>query len=282
MRDIDKEQPAIKLYLLGELSEEGRQRFEERFVTDPEFREIALIVEGELLDDYLAGLLSPREQEYLDSYYLSEPGKTQDLEFAKALREYATQGEPAGQAVAAAAPPPTGVRHRIINLLSGRRWLPASAVAALLFIALVISWNFVSSWFRGDPRAALNAEITLLNRQPRDGEVPFTVPLMYVLSRAAQESQKVSIPGGINIVELRLNIPRQQYQSYQVTLRVNDGPEVFTVGGLQVEYTKEGRVLKLRIPARLLTPQDYILSVNGLDAGGQLEDVAEYFFRVAG
>jgi hypothetical protein len=279
MRDIDKEQPTIKQYLLGHLDEEERQRFEEQFVTDPEFREVALIVEGELLDDYLAGLLPPGERERFVSHYLSAPRQIQELEFAKALREYAIQGEATVLALDAEAPP-TKTHHKVINLLLGRRGLPALAGVALLLIALAISWNLVGRQLLGDQHADLNAEVALLNRQSRKGESPLTVTLTHVRSRAAQQGQKVSIPSGMNIAELQLNIPSQQYQSYQATLLVNDGPEVFTVGGLQAEDTDGGRVIRLRIPARLLAPQDYILSLRGLTAGGQFDDVAEYFFRV--
>src|ERR1044071_6037995 len=163
MIDIDKEQPTIKQYLLRRLDEEGQQRFEERFVTDSEFREVALVVEDELIEDYLAGLLT------------------------------ATQ----------------------------------------------------------------TSEI----------------------SRAPHQGQKVLIPGGINIVQFLLGLSGQPYQSYEITLHINDSSEVFTVSGLHAEDTGEARIVRLRIPARLLTHADYVLKVRGVNAAGQAADVAEYFFR---
>lgn len=279
MKDIDKEQPAIKQYLLGHLDEEGRQRYEEQFVSDPEFREAALAVEAEMLDDYLAGLLPSVERERFESYYLSVPRHAQELELTRALREYALQDERLSlRAGADVVPPPA--RQKAGHRSPYRRWVPAVGVAALLLIALVAFWKFAGGPRRSDPQAAINVEVALLNRQPRGQDVPLKVRLTHVLSRGAQQAVKVSVPGGVNVVELQLDLPGRRHQNYQASLRVNDGAEVFNVGDLQAEEADGGRAIKLRVPARLLTPQDYILSVKGATAAGQPEDVAEYFFRV--
>lgn len=279
MKDIEKEHPTIKQYLLGRLDEEGRQRFEEQFVSDSEFREAALVVEGELLDDYLAGTLDPGERESFVNHYLSVPRHEEELELTKALRDYVLQGERLSLRASADAPPPQ-TRHRRGARFSGRRWVPALGVAALLLIALLTTLKFAGRLFLSDPHASLNAEVALLNKQPRSGAAPLTMPLTYVNRRGAQEAQKISVPGGINFVELQLNLPGQDYQRYQAVLRFNDGAEVFTVGDLQAEDADGGQAIKLRVPARLLTTQDYIVIVRGLASEGRAEDVAEYFFRV--
>lgn len=285
MKDIEKEQPTIKQYLLGHLDEEGRQQFEEQFMTDSEFREAALVVEGELLDHYLAGLLPPAERESFVNHYLATPRHVQELELARALREYALREEQMSLRAGADVPLPPPVRHKEIGRQSsGRRWVPALALAAVLLIALVVTGRM----FWGDTQAARNAEVALLNRQPRSDEASLTVPLTHVLRRDAEQSPKVSIPSGTNVVELHLTLPGQlqptppgqREQVYQATLRVADGAEVFSVGDLRPEAANGGQAVRLRVPARLLTPQDYILSVSERPDAGQPEAVAEYFFRV--
>lgn len=276
MRDIDKEQPAIKEYLLGHLDEDGRRRFEEQFVTDSEFREVALVVEDELIDDYLAGLLPADERASFDIHYLSAPRQLEEFTLARALRDYALRSEEPERVSAA-----KDSDHKAHQRLPDRRWLPALAIAALVLIVIAVSWVSIRTWHRDDDqRLALNAEVSALNRQPYGGEPTVSMTLTNALSRNPQEGQKVPIPDGISVVQLQLKIPPQNYQSYQATLRVIDGTEVFTVGDLKAEETQEGRLIKLRLPARPLNAEDYILSVSGLTAEGLMEGVTDYFFRV--
>lgn len=276
MIDTDKELSAIRRYLLNRLDEEGREWFEERFVTDPAFREMALVIEDELIEDYLDGFLRADEREDFVGRYLSAPRQLEELKLSQALREYATQeaeGALDGQRIVT-----TRGRQKVINLLLGKRWLPA--LAFVLLIALAVGWSLAGGWRWGHQQAALNAEVALLNRQSSDGGSTQDVPLTSTLSRAAGEGQKVTVTSGVKTVQLLLNLPGRRPQIYEATLRVNDGPEVFTIGGLHAEDAGGGRLLKLKVPARLLTPEDYVLSVRGGDAPGQAEDVAEYFFRI--
>ena len=55
-----------------------------------------------------------------------------------------------------------------------------------------------------------------------------------------------------------------------------NGGEVFNVADLQAGDAHYGKTLHLRIPAQVLTPQDYIFSVKGVTAEGRLEDLADY------
>lgn len=302
MIDLDKEQSEIRRYLLRRLDEKEQPRIEERFVTDPKFREAVLVVEDELIEDYLAGLLAADERDDFINHYLSAPRQLEELRLSQALRDYATQWQEVEEGVTATESPrspnyaiqwqevekvpdttdagTTRGKNKIINLLLGKGRLPALAVVFLLLIVLTLALKLVGKWRGVDQLAVRNAEVALLNREPSVGGSPLTVKLTNTLRGAPQEGQKVSIPPGTKIVQLLFSLPRRPYQSYGATLHVNDGPEVFTVGDLYAEDTNEGQLLKLRIPARLLTPEDYILSVKGSNNAGQFEDTAEYFFRV--
>jgi hypothetical protein len=275
MRDLDQEQPTIKQYLLGHLERDRQWQFEEQFVTDAEFRELVLMIEEELIDDYLAGLLPADEKADFDNHYLSGPRQLQELTLAKALREYAMES-----AATAPATDAKESRHWILNLLFGRRWKPTLVIASLLLVTGVISWTWIKRWHWGGQQPTLNSEISLLNKTPYSAEPTFSVTLTNFLTRSPRQEQKFSIPSGINIIQLQLQIPPLQYQSYQATLQLNDGPEVFTVGDLKAEETGEGRFINLRLPARIFSPGDYILSISGLNTNRRPESVADYFFRV--
>jgi hypothetical protein len=276
MIDLTQVQPTIRRYLLGRLDEAGREQFEERFFKDAEFREAALIVEGELIDDYLAGLLPTDAQAHFAAHYLAGPRQRQELTLAKVIREYALESAAAGPAVAPRAP---GLK--LLDFFTGRGWQPALVVAALLLVALVGSWVWwVNRWQGNEPQTATAAAIAQLNKQPYSVESSFSIPLTGFHNRASGQGQKFAVPADIEIVQLQLALPATPYQSYQATLRVADGAELFTVGDLSARQTEAGRLLNLRLPARLLTPGDYTLSVSGLTTAGLAEGVADYYFRV--
>jgi hypothetical protein len=124
-----------------------------------------------------------------------------------------------------------------------------------------------------------NTQVALLNQQPRGNEPTFPIVLQPIQNRGTGEGQKITIPEKA-IVELQCHLPASSHRSYQATLRVVNGPEVFSVDQLHLQETPNGKVVDLRIPAHILKPHDYIFSVKGLSPEGNLEDVADYFFRI--
>jgi hypothetical protein len=64
------EENLIRRYLLGELPEKEQDDFEKRLLADPKFFETSGIIEGELLDDYVMGLLSKTDRLSLESCLL--------------------------------------------------------------------------------------------------------------------------------------------------------------------------------------------------------------------
>ena len=276
MTDLEHAQPTIRRYLLGRLDEAGRGQFEERFVTDAEFREAALVVEEELIDDYLAGLLPADERVRFDTHYLAGRRQQQELALARDIREYALQNAPTTSAVE-----PKAQRRKLFDILLGRGRLPALIFAALLFVAVAgaLLW-WVSTRQGNEPHLVTAAAVARLNKRPYGAEPVLSIPLNDSLNRASGQGQKFAVPAGVDIVQLQLPLPATPYQSYQVTLRVVDGAELFTVGDLVAQQTEAGRLLNLRLPPRLLTPRDYTLSVGGRTTDGRAEAVADYYFRV--
>lgn len=77
----------IRQFLPGELDDGKRQRVEEVFVSDPETRDRILMTEDDLIEDYLAGCLSPVGMEKFLAYYLCTSPQRRRLRIAKSLRD---------------------------------------------------------------------------------------------------------------------------------------------------------------------------------------------------
>jgi hypothetical protein len=275
MIQIDDVQDSIREHLLGRVQGEEREPFEERFISDPEFREVVLVIESELFDDYAANLLSDADRDSFVTQYVNSPSRSKDVQFTSALRDQVTKE--ARPAVVRREYQPA--KDSLSVILTRKSWLPILASGALAIVGLVLLASAVSNWL-WPSQPDFSTQVALLNKQPRGNERDFPIVVQPIQKRGTGEEQKISIPADKAIVELQCHLPQSSHSSYQATLRVVNGGEVFRVDQLHVQDTPDGKTVDLRIPAHMLTPQDYIFTVKGLTAEGKLEDVADYFFRI--
>jgi CHAT domain-containing protein len=78
-------QKVISQYLLGELSDDEQQTFEERLLKEHELWEMVNVVEDELIDEYLAGSFSESRRKTFEEKFLVSPDRKEQLRFAKAV-----------------------------------------------------------------------------------------------------------------------------------------------------------------------------------------------------
>ncbi|HEV2915077.1 MAG TPA: CHAT domain-containing protein [Pyrinomonadaceae bacterium] len=135
MKQQFDDQRFIKDYLLGEVSEEDRQReFEQRLLTEDSFFEELLMAEDELIDDYLSGALSEEEQGRFENHFLSTTERQRKLRFARALRRHVSNRAAAAEE---APGPASSLYSRWLAWTKGFFSSPMKlAVAALLLLAL--------------------------------------------------------------------------------------------------------------------------------------------------
>ena len=89
MADEDRE-AEFRAYLLGDSSETDSQAIELRIVSDPDFAELLLALEDEVIDDYLAGRLSPKEALQFDRRFAQGAAdRVLRIELARELRRKA-------------------------------------------------------------------------------------------------------------------------------------------------------------------------------------------------
>ncbi len=84
-------QESLRQYILGELSEEGREQMERRLIYRDDYFEELLIAEEELTDDFVGERLTDPALAKFRRSFLSVPELRQDVKFAKALRRHAAE-----------------------------------------------------------------------------------------------------------------------------------------------------------------------------------------------
>jgi hypothetical protein len=281
MKEEDVEEVSLRRFLLGQLNEDERERVEERFTTDRDFRELVLLVEDELVEAYLDGSLPKAEKELFVEHLLSTPEQRRKIRIAGSLRSYLVAGEPASPAVPAReAREPASVGGGISHggFLFNRTALLAASLALLL--ALV----FGSVWLFGVQRqrnqlAEVRRALEQLNRLPiPDGSIGVFLSPLAVRGGGAKNT--LPSPNDGSVAHLWLLLVKDEYQSYQVVFWKEGDAERFTLGGLRAEATPSGKAIPVRLPAGLLRPGTYVFKLNGVTADGRTEEVGEYDFRV--
>lgn len=115
------DEDTLRRYLLGELSEDDAEAFEEEHFDDPEVLARVRRAEDDLVDDYVAGRLSRRDRKSFERHQLATPGQRERLVAASALRLMALDARAAPRERATTAP---GSRMKV--------WLMLAALLALL------------------------------------------------------------------------------------------------------------------------------------------------------
>ena len=91
---------------------------------------------------------------------------------------------------------------------------------------------------------------------------------------------KLTIGPGTTTARVQLALEKNDYPTYSAQVKTADGTVVFRKSGLRPHNTGSDPRLLLSVPARSLTPGDYIVHVDGVTTSGQVEGVNDYTFRV--
>lgn len=78
-------QKVISQYLLGELSDDEQQIFEERLLKEHGLWEMVNVVEDQLIDEYLSGTFPESRRKTFEEKFLASPDRKEQLRFAKAM-----------------------------------------------------------------------------------------------------------------------------------------------------------------------------------------------------
>ena len=267
------EQEAIRQYLLG-LAPEDAARVEERLFSDDAVYEELLIVEDELIEQYLAENLSVAEREGFQSHFLKATDHQRKLSFARALHKYADFAE-ASKTLAPSAEPispdDSGANHRPAE----KKWfsfLPFSnpivayslAAAAVLLVA-GISW------------VAFN---NLRQQTAPDSGNVYLATLTPGVTRDGGELTRIPLTAGTSKVQFTLLVASEESQSYRAEVLTSEGASVASVNDLTVKTQDSERVIIFSISASVLKRDDYQVRLRSRQSDGTYIETARYQFRV--
>jgi len=277
----------VRQFLLGDVDEEVRQRIEGLFISDPEVNERILILEDDLIEDYLESSLTPSDRDKFLARYGHTPEERQKLRIAKAIKEYAVAEAMRSRAVTS-----TNRKGRTflsaLPLRSPRFLIP---IAALLTISFVVALVWLVEFSRrraqeNNLRVAIERELADLNGHSTFREVPpqtFSLVLPPVSVRSIEPQTELLPPTEARVVQLQLLwAQKEQYPSYRAILRRVGSTDQFTISNLHVEKIFGGSAVTLRLPAHLLTRGLYQAILSGIGNNGEPGQSEEYSFTVAG
>lgn len=275
----------IRRFLLGDVDEEEHERIERRFISDHEVYEKIVVVEDELIEDYIEDSLTASDREKFIAQYGQTPKERRRLRIVKAIKEHAV-------AEAMSSPRARSTKSKWPNFLSALRLREPGfliPVAAMLIIAFVVGlvWLMNIRNKRAqetDRRVAIERELADLNAASSVREVtPQTVSLVLppVSVRSVGPQTDFRARTDIRVVELQLLwTQKAQYSSYQAVLRRVGDSQQLNIPNLHVQKTAGGTVVPLKLPAHILMRGLYQITLKGMgsnDAPGQVE---EYSFTV--
>lgn len=268
-----KDQETLRQYLLGNLLPEESAPLEERLLTDGDFYQELLILEDELVDQYLSGDQSIAERESFEAHFLLTPERQEKVRFSRTLKKYLdhTEQERANENNVVEVPAPVHVlvagrdstRSPFFSFLSRNPILSYSLAAIVVLVIGAVTW------------------MALKNPGSQGPSHVLAVVLTPGLTRDGGQITKISIPPGTDTLQLKLQLPKADYASYRARLVAEERSELWSGDDLKPVLSNATTFIEANIPSRLVKPGDYEVKVSGRLSSGQFEDTQRFTFRVS-
>jgi anti-sigma factor RsiW len=303
------EEKQLCQYLLGKLAEDEQRQIEEQLMTRDDLFQQLQVLEDELIDGYLRETLSEEDREAFEKHFLSSPERHQKVEFAQAFRSYVAVANKAAARVPSKSSPwqtfwavlrtPTPVlRYGFPMLLVGalvgalrmgstiQRLSTEVAQVRIEQGTLQQREQQLQQQLEEQRRSSQKLEQQLARAQTeqRPGiENPLPSMVAFALTpggvRDSGTFNRVTIPSGTRLVELKLELGDNRYQDYRAVLESN-GSEILVVNKLKPERIGPNQFIVLPVPANILPHEDYSLKLSGVSSAGEYDAIGNYSFRV--
>ena len=290
MQETESQKTALRRYLLGSAPEDERESVEQALLADENLYEELLVIEDELIDQYVWGQLPEPERTSFIQYLDALPDHKERLEFAQALRAHSL-GSRAEASVATAGSrgtPEEGFGFRVPALF---------LAAAVLLIMLGGVWSLATiSALRKEVRTSQTelersregvAESRLSSDPvgrgaPGTGSIPSRSFLLRAGTfRSGGTTQVLPMPQEPALVEIRLDLGVADYESYRAVFHDAQSAELMSVSQLGARVQENEILVAFSVSSERFTTGDYYISLSGVIEGGELEPVARYDFRIS-
>jgi hypothetical protein len=99
--------------------------------------------------------------------------------------------------------------------------------------------------------------------------------------RDTEGRQRLRLAPGLSRLQIRLDIRAEgDYKSYRATLQTAEGEEIWSQSRLKALRAGSGKTVVLGLDASLFTAGDYVITLKGASAGGELEEVGDYYLSI--
>lgn len=273
-------------YLLGRLSDNEIQEVEDRIFADEAFFDEVETAEDEVIESYLNGELTREQKAGFEQNFLASNRRRKRVEIAMALRK--RFGVEVASSRAVASIPRRSARFwDAIRLAFSPRPLLAGAAA---LIAALVGWlayrtpipkPAITSARVSPPQAkAVNPDAPVpalppVTEPPRAASIPAFV-LLPSLTRGSA-GREFSVPAGVAEIQLRLRSSIDITPGeYSVSLKTEEDRELWRK---DMHYSRASEV-RVNVPARLLLPGRYSLTLSAVSEAGIREELQDFGFEV--
>jgi hypothetical protein len=277
-----KEEPVtdalLREFVLGKLADEERDRIESLVLTDAQTRERVLVVEQDLIDDYLENSLTEGDKKRFLSRYAQTDVQRRQLRITKSIKDWAVNEAKTSQAATAT----VSGWDRLLTLLRLKPvYLVPIAVTLVIAIALAIVWR--NSHKEQRKHSAVEQELAQLNSPSSLREVPAQMIFLELKPgtvRNLESPTELKTRPDIRTVELHLPwIQKERYSTYRAEVQRIGDDKSFTIPNLRADDT--GNVIRIRLPAYILSRGQYQIRLSGIAYDGSAGRPEEYSFVVS-
>jgi hypothetical protein len=279
MKDETLTDALLREFLLGKVDDEERQRIESLFLTDSQTRERVLVLEQDLIEDYLEDSLTEEEKERFVLRYAQTEEQRRTLRITNSIKNWAMTQARSSQPAAATVPVRSGLWARL-------RQNPVFAIpiVVMIVIAIVLAIVWLNSRREQRKHVAIEQELAELNSPASLHEVlPQTISLdlRAVSVRGVESQPQVKIDSEIRFIELHLPwLQQERYSMYQAELRRVGDDESFTISNIAAG-SADGYTIRIRVAAYMLSRGQYQIHLSGIASDKSLSPPEEYSFLVS-
>ncbi len=226
---LNHDPETVRKYLLGELTDDQQQDFEQRLLSEDELTQELEVITDDLVDEYLAKQLTAKESEWFEQHFLASPEGKRSQRFATTFHRYISKN-----------PDKTKKRSWIERLAAfwNQRPLPVKAVALAMVVIVVGIF-----WFARTPSPKSFATLTLTNSQ--------------ITRSTGVELARIKVKEDALRINLKLERPAPPGVRYRAEL-IDGSGQVRTLEPI----SQDARSVSLEIPTASLVPGQYAINLS--------------------